>query len=52
MNCSATRKRPVESTAQQVVLPDEPDGWNFAAHAFASSDFTDRVWALNNSREL
>jgi hypothetical protein len=52
MNRVATRKRQVESTAQQFVLLDEPDGYNVAAPAFACSCISRRVWALNNSREL
>jgi len=52
MNCAATRKRQVEGTAQQFVLLDEPDGYNVAAHGFACSYISRRVWALNNSREL
>jgi hypothetical protein len=52
MNGAATRKRQVESTAQQFVLLDEPDGYNVAAHGFACSSITHRVSALNISREL
>jgi hypothetical protein len=52
MDRSATRKRRAESTAQQLVLPGEPEGGNFAAHAFACSYITGRVWALNDGREL
>jgi hypothetical protein len=49
---SASRKRQVESTAQQLVLPDVPDGCHFAAHAIACCDITIRVWALNDGREM
>jgi hypothetical protein len=52
MNRAATRKRQVESTAQQLALLDEPDGYNVAAHGFACSHISRRVGALNNSREL
>jgi hypothetical protein len=29
-----------------------PDGYKFAAYAFASSSITGRVWALNRSQEM
>ena len=29
-----------------------PDGYNIAAHAFAYSYITGRVWALNGSQEM
>jgi hypothetical protein len=31
---------------------DVPDGYNIAAHAFAYSCITGRVWALNDSQEM
>jgi hypothetical protein len=37
MSHSASHKHQVESTAQPVVLPDEPDGANFAVRAFVCS---------------
>jgi hypothetical protein len=52
MDRSTTGKCQAESTAQQLVLPGEPDGGTFAAHAFACSYITGRVWALNDGREL
>jgi hypothetical protein len=29
-----------------------PDGYKFAAYAFASSSITGRVWALNRRQEM
>ena len=43
------------SSYQQVCSRhrwEVPDGYNIAAHAFAYSYITGRVWALNDSQEM